>query len=64
MKTRVDELFREQVSRFRLRFACTDCAYWDTQQACCSHGYPCEPHDVNSLEGRTELFFCKEFELV
>jgi hypothetical protein len=59
VKTRVDERLSREVSAYRLRFHCEDCAYFVVDQARCGNGYPAEP-----LEGLASLEFCKEFELV
>ena len=71
---RVDERLRDEARRFRLVFACPDCASFDPGSADhdggrspgegerCSLGYPHEPHRDPSLEGRAEVVFCKAFE--
>ncbi len=63
MKTLVDDQLREEAARFRLRFTCADCAYYDEAASQCSHGYPHEPHCLTALAEMHELLFCKEFEL-
>jgi hypothetical protein len=63
---RVDQKLREEARRFRLIFACPDCASFDPGSADsperCSLGYPHEPHRDPGLEGRAEVTFCKAFE--
>jgi hypothetical protein len=60
---RVDERLRDEARRFRLVFACPDCASFDPEGDRCSLGYPHEPHRDAGLEGRVEVTFCKAFEL-
>ena len=60
---RVDDRLREEARRFRLVFACPDCAQFDPVDKSCSFGFPTEPHRDPNLEGRGELIFCKAFEL-
>ena len=62
---RVDERLRDEARRFRLVFACPDCASFDPGvggRERCSLGYPVEPHRDPSLERRDEVIFCKAFE--
>jgi hypothetical protein len=59
----IDAKLRDEARRFRLVFACPDCASFDPEGSCCSLGYPHAPHCDPSLEGRSELTFCKAFEL-
>ena len=66
---RVDERLRDEARRFRLVFACPDCASFDPGGAGgdgsperCSLGYPVEPHRDPCLDGRREVIFCKAFE--
>jgi hypothetical protein len=61
MKTRVDERLCAEVVRFRLKFTCPDCAYFDDVTERCSEGYPAEEHLSGDLD-RAELIFCKLFE--
>ncbi|MCC6557989.1 MAG: hypothetical protein IT372_34010 [Polyangiaceae bacterium] len=60
---RVDDRLREEAQRFRLLFACPDCAAFDPGASRCSLGFPCEPHADPDLDGREEVIFCKAFEL-
>lgn len=60
----VDERLREEARRYRLAFACPDCAHRDPEADRCSLGFPSEPHRSPDLEGRAEVIFCKAFELV
>jgi len=62
---RVDDRLREEARRFRLVFACPDCAAFDPAPPAsrCSLGFPVEPHADPSLDGRDEVIFCKAFEL-
>jgi hypothetical protein len=62
---RVDERLREEARRFRLVFACGDCAQYDPDGDRCSLGYPHEMHKEPDLQqaARDEVVFCKAFEL-
>jgi len=60
---RVDELFRDEARRFRLVFTCGDCAQYDPEGDRCSLGFPHEMHREADLEHKTEVIFCKAFEL-
>ncbi len=60
---RVDDRLREEARRFRLAFACPDCASYDPEGDRCSLGFPHEPHLDASLDSRAEVIFCKAFEL-
>lgn len=61
---RVDDRLRAEARRFRLVFACPDCAHLDPDEVACSLGFPCEPHlDPGLDEGRESVIFCKAFEL-
>lgn len=68
---RVDDRLRDEARRFRLAFACPDCAAFDPGEPpggavgapSCSFGFPVAPHLDPSLDGREELIFCKAFEL-
>jgi hypothetical protein len=64
VKTRVDERLSREVSAYRLRFRCEDCAHFVAEEGRCGNGYPAEPHRERPLEGLASLEFCKEFELV
>jgi hypothetical protein len=61
VKTRVDARLRGEAERFRLRFACDDCAHFDPAGARCSLEYPAAPRR-DALE-RPDLELCKSFEL-
>lgn len=60
---RVDERLRDEARRFRLVFACEDCAQYDPDADRCSLGFPHEMHRRSDLDGRDEVVFCKAFEL-
>ncbi len=60
----IDERLREEARRFRLAFACPDCAHLDPEGDLCSLGYPTDAHRSARLEGRGEIIFCKTFELL
>ena len=60
---RVDDRLREEARRFRLVFACGDCAQYDPDGDRCSLGFPHGMHREADLEGRDEVVFCKAFEL-
>ena len=64
MKTLVDERLRLEARRFGLRFSCEHCAHFDVRRAACANGYPNEAHQDADLASRSELLFCKEFELL
>lgn len=72
----LDDRLREEARRFRLVFACPDCASFDPSDpeelgrdepgaanARCALGYPIAPHVSRSLDDRDEIVFCKAFEL-
>jgi hypothetical protein len=58
--------FREQCERYRFRFCCEDCTYFDRERQRCVHGWPETQHRLATYreEGCRELVFCKEFELL
>lgn len=66
---RVDARLREEARRFRLVFACPDCAAFDPgapergAAPRCAFGFPVAPHLDPDLDGRDEVIFCKAFEL-
>jgi hypothetical protein len=51
-----------QIERTRLKFACEDCAQFDTETGRCSAGYPNAEHRL-SRPDPSLIVFCKEFEL-
>ncbi|WP_437875692.1 hypothetical protein [Sorangium sp. So ce513] len=74
----LDDRLREEARRYRLVFACPDCASFDPAGSDevdrrgaappgsaprCSLGYPVAPHVSRSLDDRDEVVFCKAFEL-
>ncbi|AKT43432.1 hypothetical protein [Chondromyces crocatus] len=65
----VDDRLREEARRFRLVFACPDCASFDPgapdlgDPPRCSLGFPVEPHLSQDLTAREQVIFCKAFEL-
>jgi hypothetical protein len=63
MRTAVDDALREEATRFRLRFTCEYCAYFDGKSRTCSEGYPNAAHRDVQLPRVTSLEFCKSFEL-
>jgi hypothetical protein len=72
----VDDRLLDEARRFRLLFACPDCASFDPEgidpgapaegapRGRCSLGYPNAMHRDPSLQGRAEVVFCKAFELL
>jgi hypothetical protein len=68
---RVDDRLRDEARRFRLAFACPDCASFAPGEPrgeaavapSCSLGFPVAPHLDPTLDSREELIFCKAFEL-
>jgi hypothetical protein len=64
MKTPVDDTLRAEAAEFRLRFTCEHCVHFVPERAACAHGYPAAAHHALDLAARSELEFCKEFELV
>jgi hypothetical protein len=64
MRTRIDDLLRREARRYDLRFSCESCAHYDAPGESCANGFPVEAHRAIDLERASELFFCKEFELV
>lgn len=63
MKTPVDDRLRREARHFRLRFACEDCAHFDSTERVCSNGFPTRPHLAVRLDARGAIEFCKLFEL-
>jgi len=63
MESPVDTRLVEEATKYRLRFACPDCAHFQPETRACSFGYPTEPHLVSELESRSVILFCKSFEL-
>ena len=61
MKTVADARLRSEALRFQLRFACEDCAEFDSTTERCALGYPPAPRR-GDLDGES-LEFCKTFEL-
>ena len=59
----VDDRLRREAIRFRLVFACPDCASYDPEGDRCSLGFPHGDHRDPSLAERAEVIFCKAFEL-
>ncbi|MEO7327585.1 MAG: hypothetical protein ABI193_03335 [Minicystis sp.] len=64
----VDARLLDEARRFHLVFACVDCASFDpgdddTALGRCSLGFPHEMHRDPKIEGRSEVIFCKTFEL-
>lgn len=59
----IDEQLRLEARRYKLAFACPDCAQFDAEADACSLGYPADAHKSPDLEGRSTLIFCKTFEL-
>ena len=64
MLTLVDDTLRREARRYGLRFGCESCAHYDAPRERCANGFPTEAHRGVDLERASELFFCKEFELV
>ncbi|HEY6726297.1 MAG TPA: hypothetical protein VI197_19810 [Polyangiaceae bacterium] len=60
----MDARFVEEARKFRLRFACPDCAYFQTESRSCSNGYPAAPHLVTDPVPGSVVIFCKSFELL
>ncbi len=71
----IDEQLRDEARRFRLVFACPECASFDPGDdpgdgggalpipgGRCSLGFPNEVHRDARLEGRDHVVFCKAFE--
>ena len=59
----VDERLRQEAARYRLRFTCESCAWFDAEGGTCSHAYPNEAHKGIDLNVAERVAFCKEFEL-
>ncbi len=58
----IDERLREEARRYRLVFACPECASYDPEGDRCSLGFPHQPHRDAVLDGRDQVVFCKAFE--
>jgi len=63
MRTRVGPQFREEATRYDLRFTCEWCVHYDGNGETCSNGYPTEAHRQRDLNAIDWLSFCKLFEL-
>lgn len=64
MKLPVDERFRTERERFRLRLHCEDCALFDEAREACAHGFPTAEHRrPQSDADDTPIVFCKDFEV-
>ncbi len=61
---RVDDRLRDEARRYRLVFACPDCASFDPDGGGCSLGFPNAMHRDPDVAARAEVVFCKAFELV
>ncbi len=61
MKTLVDATFRREARLFVFRFACDDCAHFDSTLERCSLTFPAAPR-ARALDG-AEIELCKTFEL-
>lgn len=64
MRTPVDACLREEADRYRLRFRCENCTYFQTEDGRCSEGYPNEEHRERPLSEVNVIVFCKKFELL
>ena len=65
MRQRALPAFRDERTRFGLRFTCEYCSYFHPDQERCTHGYPNAEHRAARYEAdQAELLFCKDFELV
>lgn len=60
---RVDDRLRDEARKYRLVFACDDCAQFDPENDRCSLEYPHAMHRNGNLDQTTEVIFCKTFEL-
>lgn len=54
--------FDVERERFGLRFACEDCAHFESSDERCRHEWPNESHRRTPVPADV-LDFCKEFEL-
>ena len=61
VKTHVDLRLREEARAYAFRFACEDCAHFDTELARCSLSYEAAPR--RDALGGTRIELCKTFEL-
>ena len=64
MRQERTEAFRDERARYRLRFTCEHCTYFDVPRERCTHGYPNAEHREAHNEAASTLTFCKEFELL
>jgi hypothetical protein len=63
METPIDARLIDEVRRYRLRFACDQCAHFaPTPTARCSLGWPLGERDDRTLVAGETLTFCKSFE--
>lgn len=59
-----DKRFWREQKRYRLRYTCETCAFFDPPTGLCAHGWPNDEHR-DAWYGRQpeRIVFCKEFEL-
>jgi hypothetical protein len=64
VRTEVDAELRRDATRYGLRYACEDCAYFVAPTGGCAEGFPNAMHRARPLDVETTaLVFCKRFEL-
>jgi hypothetical protein len=61
--TLVDPRLKAEARAFGLRFTCEHCAHFDPELTRCGNGFPTAPHRDIDLGVRSQLEFCKAFEL-
>jgi hypothetical protein len=61
MELERDARFRDEESRFKLRWQCEDCGLYDALRGC-AHGYPTARHR-NATADVSTILFCKDFEI-
>jgi len=66
MKVAWSERFEEQRRELGFCYTCEDCAYFDSADTSCLHGFPNEMHRAAASDAGarpTHILFCKDFDL-
>jgi len=63
MITRVDSQLRQDIQNFALKYACEDCAHFETHARSCSLGFDPTVHLAHAISPGDTIVFCKTFEL-
>ncbi len=61
----MDEQYRQEKAKFRLKECCENCHHYCEKRNLCGMLYPVEPHRSQTFEQAKDgdrIFFCKMFE--